>query len=109
MTKRKDLTEGSIVKGLISLSLPIMGTSFLQMAYNMTDMIWLGRVGGKAVAAAGTATRSRNAADPCQADRGKPGGSRARHQGLVPADGPAAFRVRGQGFRFPAAGTGAGQ
>lgn len=55
MTKRKDLTEGSIVKGLISLSLPIMGTSFLQMAYNMTDMIWLGRVGGKAVAAAGTA------------------------------------------------------
>ena len=32
-----------------------MGTSFLQMAYNMTDMIWLGRVGGKAVAAAGTA------------------------------------------------------
>lgn len=55
MTKRRDLTEGSILKGLISLSLPIMGTSFLQMAYNMTDMIWLGRVGSKAVAAAGTA------------------------------------------------------
>lgn len=55
MKKRRDLTEGSIIKGLISLSLPIMGTSFLQMAYNMTDMIWLGRVGGKAVAAAGTA------------------------------------------------------
>lgn len=55
MTKRRDLTEGSILKGLIALSLPIMGTSFLQMAYNMTDMIWLGRVGGKAVAAAGTA------------------------------------------------------
>ena len=55
MTKRRDLTEGSILKGLVALSLPIMGTSFLQMAYNMTDMIWLGRVGGKAVAAAGTA------------------------------------------------------
>lgn len=55
MTKRRDLTEGNILKGLVALSLPIMGTSFLQMAYNMTDMIWLGRVGGKAVAAAGTA------------------------------------------------------
>ncbi len=55
MKKRIDLTEGNILKGLIALSLPIMGTSFLQMAYNMTDMIWLGRVGGKAVAAAGTA------------------------------------------------------
>lgn len=55
MKKGHDLTEGSILNGLVSLSLPIMGTSFLQMAYNMTDMIWLGRVGGKAVAAAGTA------------------------------------------------------
>lgn len=55
MKKRIDLTEGSILKGIIALSLPIIGTSFLQMAYNMTDMIWLGKVGGKAVAAAGTA------------------------------------------------------
>lgn len=55
MKSKINLIEGNITKGLISLSLPIMGTSFLQMAYNMTDMIWLGRVGGKAVAAAGTA------------------------------------------------------
>lgn len=51
----KNLTKGSILKTLITLALPIMGTSFLQMAYNMTDMIWLGRVGSNAVAAAGTA------------------------------------------------------
>lgn len=37
------------------MALPIMGTSFLQMAYNLTDMIWIGRLGSRAVAAVGTA------------------------------------------------------
>jgi putative MATE family efflux protein len=32
-----------------------MGTSFVQMAYNMTDMIWLGRLSSESVAAVGTA------------------------------------------------------
>lgn len=49
------LTEGSITGKLVRLALPIMATSFVQVAYNMTDMIWLGRVGTKAVAASGTA------------------------------------------------------
>ncbi|KDR96684.1 putative efflux protein, MATE family [Peptoclostridium litorale DSM 5388] len=49
------LTEGKIVKSLINLALPIMGTSFIQMAYNMTDMIWIGRLGSSSVAAVGTA------------------------------------------------------
>lgn len=49
------LTEGKIVKSLIALSLPIMGTSFIQMAYNMTDMIWIGKLGSSSVAAVGTA------------------------------------------------------
>lgn len=55
MNKKIDLIEGGIVKTLIKLSLPIMGTSFIQMAYNMIDMIWVGRLGSKAVAAIGTA------------------------------------------------------
>lgn len=55
MNKRLDLTEGSISEKLIKLALPIMGTSFIQMAYNMIDMIWVGRDGSKAVAAVGTA------------------------------------------------------
>ncbi|MBW6410152.1 MATE family efflux transporter [Clostridium weizhouense] len=55
MEKRIDLTEGKIVEKLIKLALPIMGTSFIQMAYNMTDMIWIGKVGSKAVAGVGTA------------------------------------------------------
>jgi putative MATE family efflux protein len=36
--------------------MPILGTSFVQMAYNLTDMFWLGRVGSEAVAAVGIAS-----------------------------------------------------
>ena len=50
-----NLTEGSILKKLTKLALPIMATSFFQMAYNMTDMMWLGRVGSSVVAAVGVA------------------------------------------------------
>lgn len=42
--QKVDLLEGSIVRSLTSLALPIMATSLIQMAYNMTDMIWIGRV-----------------------------------------------------------------
>lgn len=49
------LTQGSIFKKLFALAIPIMGTSFVQMAYNMIDMIWVGKLGSGAVAAVGTA------------------------------------------------------
>ncbi|MGL5718937.1 MAG: MATE family efflux transporter [Paraclostridium sp.] len=55
MQDRIDLTEGRIVDKLIKLALPIMGTSFIQMAYNLIDMIWVGKAGSNAVAAVGTA------------------------------------------------------
>ena len=48
-----DLTRGGILQKLIMVALPIMGTQFIQMAYNLTDMFWLGRLGGEAVAATG--------------------------------------------------------
>lgn len=51
-----NLTQGPIVKSLIKLAIPVIGMSFVQMAYNMVDMIWLGRVGSQAVAAVGTAS-----------------------------------------------------
>jgi putative MATE family efflux protein len=51
-----DLTEGGILRGLLWVATPIMGASLMQMAYNLTDMFWLGRsVGSQAVAASGTA------------------------------------------------------
>lgn len=55
MQGRIDLTEGKIIDKLVKLALPIMGTSFIQMAYNMVDMIWVGKAGSSAVAAVGTA------------------------------------------------------
>lgn len=55
MDERLDLTEGPINSKLVKLALPIMATSFIQMAYNLTDMLWMGRVGSGAVAAVGTA------------------------------------------------------
>lgn len=55
MVKHNNLTEGNISKALLKLALPIMGTSFIQMAYNMINMIWIGHTGSKAVAAIGTA------------------------------------------------------
>lgn len=55
MGRKVNLTEGPIIRNLVKLAMPIMGTSFIQMAYNLTDMIWIGKVGSKAVAAVGTA------------------------------------------------------
>ena len=55
MEKKIDLTKGDILITLTKLAIPIMGTSFMQMAYNLTDMFWVGRSGSDAVAAVGTA------------------------------------------------------
>lgn len=55
MEKRMNLLEGPIFSTLMKLALPIMGTSFIQMAYNLIDMIWIGRIGASAVAAVGSA------------------------------------------------------
>lgn len=55
MREKIDLLNGSIFRALTKLALPIMATSLIGMAYNMTDMIWIGRVGSDAVAAVGAA------------------------------------------------------
>lgn len=53
--KQIDLLHGKILTSLTGLALPIMATSLVQTAYNLTDMIWIGRVGSHAVTAVGTA------------------------------------------------------
>ena len=50
-----DLTNGPILKYLFRLAMPTIGASFMQMAYNLTDIFWLGRMGENAVAAVGAA------------------------------------------------------
>src|SRR3989338_3893839 len=46
-----NLTEGSIVKSIISLSVPIVFANLLQTAYQLVDTFWVGRLGKEAVAA----------------------------------------------------------
>jgi len=54
-------TQGSIFKTLFRIALPVLLTSISQMAYNLTDMFWIGRVDAiglsesEAVAGIGTA------------------------------------------------------
>ncbi len=57
MTQEFDLTQGNILKKLLLVAFPIMGTQLLQMTYNLTDMFWLGRTENSvtAVAASGLA------------------------------------------------------
>lgn len=52
--KNVDLLKGNITLSLTSLALPIMGMSLIQMAYNLTDIYWIGKLGSGAVASVGT-------------------------------------------------------
>ncbi len=49
-----NLLEGHILPKLIRLAMPIMASSFIGLAYTMTDMFWVARLGERAVAAVGT-------------------------------------------------------
>ena len=55
MRQKIDLLNGPVFPSLAKLAVPIMATSLVQMAYNLTDMIWIGRIGSNAVASVGAA------------------------------------------------------
>ncbi|NMA74731.1 MAG: MATE family efflux transporter [Bacteroidales bacterium] len=42
--KISDLTKGNVLPTLLKLAFPLMGTSFLQMAYTLMAMAWVGRL-----------------------------------------------------------------
>ncbi len=44
MSKINDLTTGSIFKKIVALAIPVLLTSISEMAYNLTDMFWIGKV-----------------------------------------------------------------
>lgn len=52
MANTHDLTQGDILKKLLKVAVPIMGTQLMQMLYNLTDMFWLGRTADSVVAVA---------------------------------------------------------
>ncbi|WP_336025418.1 MATE family efflux transporter [Halobellus salinisoli] len=46
-----NLTDGPLLKPLFVLSVPIVVTNLLQVAYNLADTFWVGRLGATAVSA----------------------------------------------------------
>lgn len=54
--KKIDLTKGNVMRVLLALALPIMGSSLLQFTYNLVDMLWVGRLGSDAVASIGSSS-----------------------------------------------------
>lgn len=53
--KEYDLTKGSILNKLLIIASPLMATQLFQMAYNLIDMFFVGRISSDAVAATGAA------------------------------------------------------
>lgn len=53
--EREDVLEGSIVKVLVGLSIPLVGQTLFSILQAVVDVFWLGRLGGDAVAAVGLA------------------------------------------------------
>jgi len=51
MKNKNKLLEGSILKSLLVLSIPIIFANILQTAYQLIDTFWVGRLGSVAVAA----------------------------------------------------------
>ena len=47
ISRNINLTEGSIVEGLIKFAIPLLLTNFLQQLYNTADLMIVGRFAGK--------------------------------------------------------------
>ena len=45
------ILRGSLARAALLIALPVIGSSFLQMMYNLTDTYWLGKLGTEALAA----------------------------------------------------------
>ena len=55
MVIARDFTVGPPLRTIIKLALPIMGTAFIQMGYNLADVFWIGQEGSGSAAAVGAA------------------------------------------------------
>ncbi|MFH1714103.1 MAG: MATE family efflux transporter [Candidatus Nealsonbacteria bacterium] len=49
--QQNSFTEGSVLRSLINLSIPIIVANLLHSAYQLTDTFWVGRLGPAAIAA----------------------------------------------------------
>lgn len=49
--RKRELLQGSIVRNVWALATPMMFGNMLQTAFNVVDMVWVGKLGGAAIAA----------------------------------------------------------
>lgn len=54
--KKIDMTQGNVKSLIITLAIPIIGSSLLQFTYNLVDMLWVGRLGSDSVASIGSSS-----------------------------------------------------
>lgn len=56
IVKTIDLTTGPVQRVIVTLALPLVGSSLLQFTYSLVDMFWVGALGSDAVASIGAAS-----------------------------------------------------
>lgn len=54
--KKRDLTQGNVMRTLSSLAIPIMLSSLLQFIYGLIDMLWVGKLGSDAITVIGSSS-----------------------------------------------------
>ncbi len=54
------ILHGSLIRAMLSISIPMVVNSFLQTLYNLTDTYWLGRIGTEPLAAINLVTPVQN-------------------------------------------------
>ncbi|MBQ9263990.1 MAG: MATE family efflux transporter [Clostridia bacterium] len=57
---RELILNGSLVRAVLAIALPVIANSFLQTLYNLTDTYWLGRIGTEPLAAINLVTPMQN-------------------------------------------------
>lgn len=57
---RELILNGSLMKAVLAIAVPVIANSFLQTLYNLTDTYWLGRIGTSPLAAINLVTPMQN-------------------------------------------------
>ena len=57
---RRQVLEGSLIRAMLIIAVPVVVNSMIQTCYNLTDTFWLGRVGTDALAAINLVTPVQN-------------------------------------------------
>lgn len=58
----RQVLEGSLIRAMLAIAVPVVANSVIQTCYNLTDTYWLGRVGTDALAAINLVTPVQNIA-----------------------------------------------